>query len=252
MFKVLRHSFCLVAIFCATSVQVYASTEYKLGIAYDNINYTENNMTEKGWIPGVYLGFRWVLDAIHALRLRVDYSSGNLKLNGTNWGSEYYDGVTTKDNILNVDLGADFRLNERVFFSIGLAQRIWNDNMVVSFTRKSTYSYLPVGLTYFFSPNLFFKAVQNYWLVGSTQVNMSSIPHTPPYNDVKVSLPSGNGWSTELGWRANNNPSTNIEFTIYYRQWAVNQSESEMTGGVTYTQPSNKTNNLGFNLGVLF
>ncbi len=252
MFVTLRSLFLIAAISTAGSAFAYEKTLIRMGGAYERFRYTEPVMTEDGWLPGLYLGGKWIFDQQHSLRARADYFNGNLSYNGSTFSGAPISNLKTKDWILNIEIGGDIQLNERVSLNLGLAQQIWNDDMVSSFVRKTTYSYLPVGLTYNFTPQLWLKAVQYYWLVGYNQTNMSMVPHTPPYSDVKMKQPSGTGWAFELGWTANNNAKVNLEGTIYYREWHVNQSENAVSGGQTVYEPANKTDILGFNLGVIF
>lgn len=227
-------------------------SQYRFGLAYERFGYSEPAMTENGWLPGLYLGGKWNLDPTHALRIRVDYFNGNLSYNGSTFSGAPISNVKTKDWILNIEIGGDIQLNKRVALNIGLAQQYWNDNISNSFVRKTTYSYLPVGLTYNFTPNLWLKAVQNYWLVGYNETDMSMVPNNPPYGTIKMKQPSGSGWGVEMGWTANNNAKVNIEGTVFYREWHVNQSQNAENGGQTFYEPSNKTDIFGFNLGIVF
>lgn len=252
MFTAFRKIFFIVLICVATSAIAYEKTEIRLGGSYDRFRYSEAPMDEQGWLPGVYLGGKWIFTPQYALRARVDYFWGNLTYNGSTETGTPIVNNKTKDWILNVDLGGDIQLNERVSFNIGLATRIWYDDLVISYTRKTTYYYLPVGFTYHFNGGFTLSAVQNYWLVGNNVSNLSSVPNTPPYSNVTLKQPSGTGWGVALGWRASNNPKTNFETSIYWREWHVDASSSAQSGGKTVVEPKNKTDILGFTLGVVF
>ena len=252
MFSIIRQIFFIALIFLAVSAAAYEKAVVNLGFAYDRFRYSESNMDEQGWLPGIYLGSEWIVNPQYSVRARADYYRGNLTYNGSAFDGTPILNNKTKDWILNIELGSDINLNERVAFNIGLATRIWYDDLVISYTRKTTYYYLPVGLTYNFNGGFSLKAVQNYWLVGNHVATMSSVPHTPPYSDINVKQPSGTGWGVELLYRATNNSKANLEIAVYWREWHVDASTTEQSGGQTLYEPKNKSDTLGFNLGVAF
>lgn len=235
---------------CGTLVRANENTEVHLGGAYERLRYAEDVMDEKGWLPGIYLGLKRIINDDFALRARIDYYNGNLSYNGSTWTGTPIIDNKTKDWVRIIELGGDYRLNDKLFFNLGLGERIWVNDLVISYTRRTSYYYVPAGVTYYFGQGFFLKAVQNFWIVGSNVSNLSSVSSS--YNDVNVKQASGGGWGGELGYRASNNPQVNLEVSIYYKEWRVNKSETEPSGSTTVFEPKNKTDIMGINLGVVF
>lgn len=253
----LNHFLLMVSLLLATSVaNAYQGTQYRIGGAYERIRYSEGVMDEQGWLPGAYAGARWIFDYPYVISARVDYFNGNLKYNGSTWdngsGSTPVLNLTTKDWIRTTEVLGEVRAGAFTFL-IGLGQRVWSNDLVISYTRETTYWYLPVGFTFLdVNSGLYFKAVENYFLIGSNTSRLSEISHNPPYSDVTMKQRSGSGFTLELGWQGRNNPQYNVEAAVYYREWHVNASDTEVTGNQIVFEPKNKTDILGFNLGLVF
>lgn len=251
MCKAFQKSLLMILLVSAVSATAYQRTEYHLGGAYDRVRYSEANMDEKGWLPGGYFGVKWVFDYPYALNARIDYYNGNLKYNGSTFSGTPVLDNSTKDWIRNIEVMGDVRAGAFTFH-MGLGERVWFNDLVISYTRRTTYYYLPVGFTWEDPSGFYLKALQNFFLVGYNVSTLSSVSHTPPYGDVMVPQRVGNGWSAEIGWRDTSHPAVNLELAAYYKEWHVNDSESESTGGTSVIEPKNKTDILGFNLGIVF
>lgn len=233
------------------SAMAYQGTKYRVGAAYDRIRFSEALMDEQGWLPGIYGAVQWVYDYPYALNARIDYFQGNLMYNGSTVEGTPILNNKTKDWIRNTELVLDIRSGVFVFH-IGVAQRVWNDDLVISYNRLTTYYYLPVGFTVYDPSGFYFTALQNYFLIGENVSQLSQVRNTPPYNDVEMKQRSGTGFKLEAGWRERSASTTNYEFAVYYQEWRINASDTAQSGGREWVEPKNKTDILGFNLGVSF
>lgn len=218
-----------------------------LDMVYDHIKYEEPGvMTEEGGIGGMRgeIGFQ-VLDWV-TLGVGGMYMDGRLFYDGSTFTGTDAKTITS-DYFRETFAKLHFGFSTFVL-SLGYAQRYWYNDLIVSYRRRTEYTYTPVELTYVTMP--FYTTLSYFsWTEGENKSHMSDVDVAR--QDVTVAQKKGGGYGLEVGRFI---AATPISARIFlgYQKWDVEQSEIGNDGTQNLVEPKNATETYRIGLGMMF
>jgi hypothetical protein len=218
-----------------------------LDMVYDHIKYEEPGvMNEEGGIGGMRgeIGFQvlnWVSLGIGGM-----YMDGRLFYDGSTFNGTPAKTITAdyfRESFAKLHFGFS-----SFVFSLGYAQRYWYNDLIVSYRRRTEYTYTPVELTYVTTP--FYATLSYYsWTEGENKSHMSDVD--PARLDVTVAQKKGNGYALEVGRIIAASPISARVF-LGYQKWDVERSEIGNDGTQNLVEPKNNTDTYRIGLGMMF
>lgn len=250
LFKLCIFFFLLIS-YEAQAIQGLMGKGGSLGFTFMNFEYEEPTvMTEKGTLPGVEFNANFKLFSKLQLDIDAEYYSGNLQ----------YDGSTLDTNIPVTTETEDVLYQGRVRigpvidsfrFYVGYGYRKWENDLVISYRRYTTYQYVPVGIEAFFKSKGF--GIQAESMVFQEGLNESFLGDLTGfgYTDIEMKQNSGSGFRVSL-WIPFSVSKSDLLVKFFYRSWDVDPSETAVSGSQTFIEPLNNTRILGASLQVMF
>lgn len=212
---------------------------------YTDFTYKEEKMSEKAQLAGVRGEVGFSLGPV-ALSVGGEYQDGHLHYDGQTFGGTP---VQTYTNDYMRDLRATAHLVFHPFvLSVGVAQRYWYDDLVISYRRRTQYDYMPVQLTYQHE-RAYIRFEHDIWKKGSNTSHMSDV--NPAAQDVTFTLGDGSGFGVEIGYEI---PSQMVPSHIFarYHRWSVKQSDVQSDGTQLLVEPDNTTTIIQGGIGLSF
>lgn len=219
-----------------------------LAYTYNDFIYKEPGvMSERGALAGVRgeLGFNimnWF-----SLSLGGDYQDGNMNYDGATFGGTPVKQVT-KDyvrelrGLIHFDYGP-------MALAVGVGERYWFNDLVVSYRRRTRYNYTPIMITYR-SPAYYLKIEKYIWQKGWNKSHMSDV--NPAARDVEFKLGDGDGMAVEVGYRLPNAGAISTQVFFKYTTWSVKESDIQNDGTQNLIEPKNNSTILQAGIGLIF
>lgn len=223
--------------------QVEATIDWHIA----NFNYEEPGvMTEKGNLFGSRGQLLWNIQPTFAMSVGGHYLFGNLTYDGSTFSGTPVT-TETEDWVLQGQLLAHFRQpNFEVAF--GVARRVWFNDLVISYTRTTTYTYFPV----IFKGKLdrFYTSLEyRIWGQGRNVSTLSDV--STARSDVELTQDNGMGYAIEVGYEI---PREKVSFRIFfaYDYWSVADSNVQFDGVDFLFEPENNTQTYLLGGGIIF
>lgn len=232
------------AVFAADGVN--NSHWLNLDYTYTDLVYKEPGlMSERGQLAGIRGELGVNMAGLFAISAGGEYQDGNLYYDGSTFGGTPVKTVT-KDYIRRTEFLAHGFYGP-VQVSVGLAERYWFDDLVISYRRRTRYNYIPVYFTYR-TESLYFKIEHDVWQKGWNKSHMRDV--NPAARDVEFTLGAGTGMGVEIGYMFQGTVSTRI-FAAYHK-WDVKESDVQSDGTQLLIEPKNNTTEVKVGIGLGF
>ncbi len=203
-------------------------------------------MNEKGKLQGIGIDIRYDFSDELKLTGQGKFLSGELEYDGAT-----FDGVpikqTTKDKLREYRAILSYTVDSFTPYA-GYGQRYWENDLVISYLRETTYHYIPLGLTYTFSP-FYLTYERRIFLQGVNKSHMSDVD--PSRQDVTLKQESGKGYLLEAGFFTAI-AALDFKISLSYEYWKIEDSKTDNDGVDTLIEPHNQTNSLILSAGLFF
>lgn len=229
----------------SSHAQAQAQNWLDVSYTFTDFDYEESKMNEKAQLAGVR-GEAGISLGPVAFSLGGEYQDGHLHYVGETFGGTP---VQTYTNDYVRDLNAKMHVVWQPFvLSIGVAQRYWYDNLVISYRRRTQYDYYPLELTYK-QQNVYVRVEHDIWKNGRNTSHMSDV--NPAAQDVNFTLGKGTGFGVEIGYEI---PSAMVPTHVFvrYHRWSVKESDVQSDGTQLLVEPDNTTTILQGGIGLSF
>lgn len=221
--------------------------QYRLDLQYLRKNYEEPSvMTEKGQFT-VFRGeaFWWYFGNFGG-SVGGYYTSGTMNYTGATFSGTPVK-VVTKDYIYEYFLKAHAKIPNWEF-SLGYAHRVWHNDLVISYTRKTKYTYYPLSATYRYEP-FYFRFEYRIWGEGKNLSTMSRVDASA--RDVTFTQSSGSGYVFEIGVQYPWGPMQ-VKTYLAYDTWIVDDSDIQNDNTQNLIEPHNKTESFLLGVGFIY
>lgn len=221
--------------------------QYRLDLQYQHLTYEEPSvMTEEGQFS-VFRGeaFWWYFGDYGA-SVGGYYTDGNLNYSGSTFGGTPVK-VVTKDYIFEYFLKVHAKITNWEL-SFGYAHRVWHNDLVISYTRKTKYDYYPLSVTYNFEP-FYGRFEYRIWGQGKNLSTMSRVD--PTARDVTFSQNSGTGWVLEAGVVYPWGP-LKVKTYLAWDYWSVANSDIQNDNTQNLIEPENNTTTIILGVGFIY
>lgn len=221
--------------------------QYRWDLQYLRKNYEEPSvMTEKGQFS-VFRGeaFWWYFGNIGG-SLGGYYTSGNMNYSGATFSGTPVK-VVTKDYIYEYFLKVHAKIPNWEF-SLGYAHRVWHNDLVISYTRKTKYTYYPLSVTYRYDP-FYARLEYRIWGVGKNLSTMSRVDAAA--RDVTFTQSSGTGYVIEAGVQYPWGP-LQVKTYLAFDYWSVEDSDIQNDNTQNLIEPHNKTESFLLGVGFIY
>jgi hypothetical protein len=249
---------------------------FEIGAEAFDYNYRERDegdtiVFDDGRFGGFHAGYLETIGGGWLLRARLAVAFGSVDYRAPDPASEVrLDNVRQSIGQLEFHIGRDFPVGGGATVTpfAGLASRILNDNSggreaedgTLGYDREISYAYVPLGLgarvPLSGRTSLVFSGQYNLFVGGDAKSKFSKVDAELP--DVNLELESGHGIEasaaieTRIGGAA-------VRFGPFLRQWKIRQSETftitnpdDPTESLEFTEPPNRTTELGLRLSLAF
>lgn len=221
--------------------------QYRLDLQYLRKSYEEPSvMTEKGQFT-VFRGeaFWWYFGD-YGGSIGGYYTDGNMNYNGATFGGTPVQ-VVTKDYIFEYFLKVHARIPNWEF-SLGYAHRVWHNDLVISYTRKTKYTYYPLSVTYKYEP-FFVRLEYRIWGEGKNLSTMSRVNASA--RDVTFTQNSGSGYVLEVGAQYPWGPMQ-VKTYLALDLWYVDDSDIQNDNTQNLIEPGNSTESIILGVGFIY
>ncbi|MEN6320136.1 MAG: autotransporter outer membrane beta-barrel domain-containing protein [Syntrophaceae bacterium] len=245
----------------------------ELSLMYHYFDYKEDlsngKSTEKGWLPGIYLGWNYNKQNAVYSKIFIEFSYGNTEYDGTTQSGT---AITYSDHNPQYlfrgewDIGYNFAVTKNVSLKpyVGYGYRRWSrgeehiTSTYASYNEIYYWHYFPVGITadiaigdkLLIQPN----AGLRFMFYGKMTAYFSELDSG--FNDPSFKLGNKTGWYAEIPVTYKFSQTWAIVMKPWYEYSAIGKSDTETityygsTWGYAY-EPSSKTNQYGVNLGIV-
>jgi hypothetical protein len=227
-------------------VNYYRQNWLGLSLFQSSFAYEEPSvMNEKGINGGFAAEGGINLHSNFSLGFEISNWNGRLHYNGSTFAGVPVQTIT-EDYVTDYNLTAYFLLDS-FNLSIGLGNRHWLNDLIISYRRKTEYLYAPIKFSYFFN-SIYIHLEYDLWLGGKNTSYMSDVGGGR--SDVNLKQNSGSGYGLEVGWLIPNTITTKIYLKVH--RWQVENSEVGSDGVDLLVEPENNTLNIDLGIGLLF
>lgn len=168
-------------------------------------------------------------------------------------GRLFYDGSTfsgTPIKTITSDYVSDLRLYlngsfSPISFSVGFGKRLWFNNLIISYRRKTEYQFIPIKIRYT-SGSLYYTLEYDLWSKGLNISYMSDVGGGR--SDVQLPQNSGTGYGLEFGYIFS--PTTNAFINLH--KWDIEASDTAFDGVSNLVEPKNNTLTATVGIGLGF
>lgn len=213
---------------------------------FTDIKYKEPGvMSEHGRLAGIRGEFGLNLFGGFGVSIGGEYQDGNLDYDGSTFGGTPVK-VITNDYIRQTQALAHIAYGPAVL-AVGMAERYWYDDLVISYRRRTRYNYIPVFLTYR-AAQTYIRVEHDIWQKGWNKSHMSDV--NPAAQDVEFKLGTGSGMGIELGYVFPAMIRTRI--FVSYHKWEIKESDVQSDGTQNLIEPKNNTTEIKAGIGLVF
>jgi len=246
----------------------------ELSLMYHYFDYKEDlpapfKSTEKGWLPGIYLGWNYnKKNAIYS-KIFFEFSFGDVEYDGTTQDGTPLTYSNNNEQYLfrgELNIGYNFAIAKNISLKpyVGYGYRRWSrgekhiTSTYASYNEKYYWHYFPVGITADFAigdklliqPN----AGLRFMFHGEMTAYWSELDDG--FNDPTFKLGNKMGWYAEIPVTYKFSPTWAIVMKPWYEYSEIGKSDTEPITyygslyGYAY-EPSSKTKQYGVNLGIV-
>lgn len=213
---------------------------------YTDLTYKEPGaMSEHGRLAGIRGEFGMYLFSNFGVSAGGEYQDGNLDYDGATFSGTPVKQITN-DYFRKTEILAHIAYMPMVL-SVGVAQRYWYNDLVISYRRRTRYDYTPIYLTYR-SDNFYIRYEHDLWKKGWNKSHMSDVNASA--NDVEFTLGNGTGYGAEIGYLIPGWIITRV--FLAYHKWSVKESDVQSDGTQNLIEPNNNTTEIKVGLGLSF
>lgn len=255
--------------------KVFANQAFEFGVMYHYFDYKEDlpaplKSTEKGWLPGIYLGWNYNKKNAVYTKVFLEFSYGDTKYDGTTQSGTPI--IYSDDNRQFLfrgewDIGYNFALTKNISIKpyVGYGYRHWvrgeTEWRSIAWSIKERYywNYLPAGLSaefnmsdkFFLEPNVGIR----WMFFGKMRAYFSEM--MAGYNDPEFKLGNKLGWYAEIPIRYKFSQYWSVVVKPWYEYSEIGKSDYEDLTyyGLyedTYYEPASRTHQYGLNVGMVF
>lgn len=221
--------------------------------------------TNSGWLPGMYLGFGYRKDNGLYLRLFGSYATGDLAYDGSDQGGTaiYFSNDPQKFYRLEADVGYAFQAGPKTLILpyTGYGYRYWKrgeaNPFIGNYREEYDWHYLPVGIRIEHEFDARWRigiaAAVNIMFMGRMKASLSELDSG--YNDPAFNLGDRIGSCVSVPIRYAFAKNWSVTGTPWYEHTPIGASNLELltyrgTAKSLVMEPSSRTNQYGFDLGV--
>jgi hypothetical protein len=231
------------------SFSAFADGSFHLGASYiyQTMHYKEPAiMDEKGKITGYSIEMRYALSERLRLGAELRFLGGHLEYNGSTFSGTPIK-QTTNDIVREYRSTLGYALGSLRPF-IGIGQRYWSNDLVISYLRETTYNYMPLGLTYTSQP-FYITYEHRQFLSGTNKSHMSDVGGGR--KDVSFTQKTGQGYLCEVGFFF---PVSvfDMKVSLGYEHWQIDNSTISNDGVDDLIEPHNSTNSFIASVGLFY
>jgi len=172
--------------------------------------------------------------------------AGNLTYNGSTFSGDPIT-VETEDWVREERILAHLIQNQ-LQLAFGVARRTWFNDLVISYTRTTTYTYFP-AIIKVDADQLYTSFEYRFWGVGKNVSTLSDV--SASRNDIELTQNEGFGYAVEVGFRF---PIGQFQSRVFfnYDYWKVDQSDVQFDGVDFLVEPDNNSHIYTFGAGLIF
>ncbi len=254
--------------------KLFANQFLEFGLMYHYFDYKEDidppgKSTEKGWLPGFYLGWSYNKKNDIYSKVLIEFSYGETEYDGTTQSGTPISFSNDNDQFLfrgEWNIGYNFVIAKDISLKpyAGYGYRYWSrgDAKVTatyaSYKERYYWHYLPVGMRadvtlgdkLFIEPNAGFR----WMFYGRMTAYLSELD--PGYNDPEFKLGNKLGWYAEIPVRYKFSPYWSVVVKPWYEYSKIGKSnDDDLTYcgyyDGTYYEPASRTHQYGLNVGLV-
>lgn len=214
---------------------------------YANLVYKEPGvMKESGRFPGVRGEAKLNLFESIGFSAGGSYLDGHLFYEGATFGGTPVT-QTTRDYVRDLRYLAHLRY-EGSYLKFGYAERLWHNDLIISYVRVTKYNYYPIIIGSQMGP-FYTQAEYRIWSKGKNISTMSRVNASA--HDVEFTQDKGEGYALEVGATY---PFGDFQARVFlaYDHWSVKASDVQNDGTQNLIEPENNTTTCIFGMGLSF
>jgi len=254
--------------------KAFANQSFEFGMMYHYFDYKEDvspgKSTEKGWLPGIYLGWNYNKKNAVYSKVFLEFSYGDTKYDGTDQSGAI---PVTFDNDNGQflfrgewDIGYNFAVTKNISLKpyVGYGYRHWlrgettlRSNGISSIKERYYWHYLPAGLSAEFTIGDKFSIEPNagmrWMFFGKMRAYFSDLD--PGNNDPEFKLGNKLGWYAEIPLKYAFSQYWSVVVKPWYEYSAIGKSDevAQTNYGIVKAyphEPASKTHQYGVNVGL--